>query len=320
MQVRLATPQDAPSIASLAVAFRNHLERSSPTDEQLGQSVLALCESTDAVFYVAIIENQVIGYVLQRYRHSMWANGTEATLEDLFVDPAFCNHGAGKALIKFALAQASQVGCTTVCLDTNEFNAASTRIYSDLGFTSQSKRWGGRQIFFRKNLDAIIRPLTPDDSIEVLTDLIHRAYAPLGAMGLNYTAVDQSAEITAQRASRGICFVAIRGREIIGTLVVQPPDPESECRYFSRPGVASVRQFAVAPERQGTGVGSNLLAKAESWARDQGYSEVAMDTAEPATHLVELYGRRGYLFVDWVQWPGKTYRSVVLSKSLACPP
>jgi hypothetical protein len=42
--------------------------------------------------------------------------------------------------------------------------------------------------------------------------------------------------------------------------------------------------------------------------------ELAMDTAEQATHLVELYTRLGYRHVGWVQWPGKVYRSVVLSK------
>ena len=41
-----------------------------------------------------------------------------------------------------------------------------------------------------------------------------------------------------------------------------------------------------------------------------------MDTAEQATHLIELYKGLGYRHVDWVQWTGKVYRSVVLSKSL----
>ena len=60
-----------------------------------------------------------------------------------------------------------------------------------------------------------------------------------------------------------------------------------------------------------------LLQRAEQWARDSGFAELAMDTAEQAEHLIKLYTRLGYQHVGWVQWPGKRYRSVVLSKHLA---
>ena len=42
-----------------------------------------------------------------------------------------------------------------------------------------------------------IRPLSSTDSITEITFLLHRAYARLGDMGLNYTAVDQSTDVTA---------------------------------------------------------------------------------------------------------------------------
>ncbi|HET7867535.1 MAG TPA: hypothetical protein VFL86_24285 [Burkholderiaceae bacterium] len=60
-----------------------------------------------------------------------------------------------------------------------------------------------------------------------------------------------------------------------------------------------------------------LLQRAEHWAQEAGFVELAMDTAEQATHLIELYARLGYRHVACVQWPGKVYRSVVLSKQLA---
>lgn len=46
-----------------------------------------------------------------------------------------------------------------------------------------------------------------------------------------------------------------------------------------------------------------LLERAEQWAKESGYKELAMDTAEQATHLIELYTRLGYRHVGWVQWP-----------------
>ena len=52
-----------------------------------------------------------------------------------------------------------------------------------------------------------IRPFEESDSIAELTALLHRAYAHLRNMGLNYTAVDQTPEVTARRIRGGNCFV-----------------------------------------------------------------------------------------------------------------
>jgi GNAT superfamily N-acetyltransferase len=161
-----------------------------------------------------------------------------------------------------------------------------------------------------------IRPLSATDSLQELTELLHRAYARLAAMGLNYTAVNQSSEVTAQRIEGGQCFVAASGERLVGTVVVKPTYQSSECEYFKKPGVAAVHQFAVEPAAQGQGIGKSLLLACESWAMVRGYQEVAMDTAEQATHLVTMYQRYGYKPVGHVQWPGKVYQSVVLSKAL----
>ena len=164
-----------------------------------------------------------------------------------------------------------------------------------------------------------LRQFHATDSIDELTSLLHRAYARLGKMGLNYTAVDQSPEVTARRIRGGHCFVVAAGPKLVGTIVAQPTYDQNDCEYFTRPGVAGAHQFAVDPEHQGLGIGRMLLQRAERWAEESGFAELAMDTAEPATHLVELYTRLGYRHVGWVQWPGKVYRSVVLSKRVAAP-
>ena len=49
-----------------------------------------------------------------------------------------------------------------------------------------------------------------------------------------------------------------------------------------------------------------------SWLAD----EVALDTAEGATHLISIYARRGYRLVEHVRWQHATYRSVIMSKRL----
>jgi len=161
-----------------------------------------------------------------------------------------------------------------------------------------------------------IRRLQSTDSLEQLTALLHRGYAQLGAMGLNYTAVDQTVEVTADRIQGGHCLVALWNGELAGTVLGMPQVLKSECKYYGRPGVASLRQLAVEPSLQGKGVGRALIAACETWARESGFTELALDTAEPATHLVTLYARLGFAQMGTVQWPGKCYRSVVMSKRL----
>ena len=163
MHVRTATSDDVAAIAAMASDFRKHLQRLLPTDAQLLTSVGTLIGATDAEFFLAIEDDMPVGYVLQRYRYSMWGSGTEATIEDLFVAPRGRGKRLGTQLIEFALRMAKARSCTSVCLDTNENNAASTRIYTRLGFDSMSKRWGARQLFFRLNLrqavaDAVVAP------------------------------------------------------------------------------------------------------------------------------------------------------------------
>lgn len=152
MNIRVATPQDSSAIASLAIAFRNHLQRAVPTDASFLQSIEKLLSAEDAEFYICELNEKPVGYVLQRFRHSMWAAGTEAQIEDLYVDPAHRQSGFGKKLIDFAVQRAQKKACTTVCLDTNENNVASQKIYKAIGFNSFSARWKGNQIFYRLGL------------------------------------------------------------------------------------------------------------------------------------------------------------------------
>src|SRR5690606_20420479 len=132
----------------------------------------------------------------------------------------------------------------------------------------------------------------------------HRAYARLGDMGLNYTAVDQTADVTGRRIAAGQCFVAEWSGEIAGTVVVSKASSQ-HCEYFNRPGVALMSQFAVDPPFQQRGIGRALLQAAIRWSAINGFSEIAVDTAEPAGHLVKFYEKFAFERVGFVQWPGK---------------
>lgn len=155
------------------------------------------------------------------------------------------------------------------------------------------------------------------DSLAELTRLLHRAYAELGAMGFNYTAVDQDEEVTARRIRGRECWVAVAGGRLVGTVTLSPHIPESLPPWREGLRTAMVNQLAVDPGLRGRGIGSRLMDLAEERARVLGFPSVSLDTAEGAEHLLRYYLARGYERVGFQQWRGKTYRSVVLEKRLS---
>jgi GNAT superfamily N-acetyltransferase len=123
--------------------------------------------------------------------------------------------------------------------------------------------------------------------------------------------------VTRERIAGGICLVAVdAGSRIVGTALYHAPSPNGGSPWLRRPEVAHVGQFAVEPALQKQGIGGRLMDAAEALARAAGARELALDTAEPALHLVDLYGRRGYRLIEYAQWRGKRYRSVIMSKTL----
>lgn len=168
--------------------------------------------------------------------------------------------------------------------------------------------------------DVVIRPLKESDSLEELTDMLHRGYKRLADMGLRYLATHQDVATTRRRISFGDCFVAVYHGRIIGTLTYFPPGVSGPAPWLKRDGVAEVGQFTVDPDYQGNGIGTRMVAFMETYARNLGCTELALDTAETAEHLIRWYEKLGYRFIEYVQWEVTNYRSVIMSKTLMSGP
>ena len=164
----------------------------------------------------------------------------------------------------------------------------------------------------------IIRPIRDDDSLEDLTALLHRAYAPLAAMGFKYFASHQSVEKTRDRIKAGSCLIAKLDERMVGTITWYrgKETREKGPLLYRDPGVAYFGQFGVEPELQRDGIGLQLLRRVEEDARRSGCTRIALDTAEGASHLVAWYQRLGFSIVDHTQWEVTNYRSVVMIKPL----
>ena len=161
-----------------------------------------------------------------------------------------------------------------------------------------------------------IRRLKDSDSLEELTELLHRAYKVLADMGLRFLATHQDVSVTRDRIRQGACFVAEANGQVVGTITYHDPGHVKGSSWMERKEVAHLNQLAVEPEFRGCGIATRLIEHAENFARSRGVTEIALDTAEPAVQLISWYTRLGYRFVEYTDWEVTNYRSVVMSKSL----
>jgi len=162
----------------------------------------------------------------------------------------------------------------------------------------------------------LIRPFQASDPIPAITALLHEAYGSLSRQGLRFLASHQDDAVTLSRLTSGDAFLAELAGQIIGTIAVYPPWPDSPCELYRLQGVFRLGQLAVAPRLQSQGIGRALMEFAEQHARARGATELAMDTAEGAAHLIAWYERLGFRQAGTVQWDVTNYRSLVFSKKL----
>lgn len=152
--------------------------------------------------------------------------------------------------------------------------------------------------------------------IDELTDLLHSAYKPLAKEGMRYLATHQTADVTLDRLKKGDSFLGFIDGKLIATITLIIDNTNAPSGWYSKPGVFVFSQFAVHPKFQGSGLGSTLMDFIEKYAKEAGANEIALDTSENAHHLIEMYKKRGYRFVEYADWEVTNYRSVILSRTL----
>jgi RimJ/RimL family protein N-acetyltransferase len=163
-----------------------------------------------------------------------------------------------------------------------------------------------------------IRPLSADDSLEELTDLIHAAYAPHLSAGLRFVGTHQTVAVTEERLATGDAFVAKSSGRTIGTVLVRPPRAGSSVPLYRDLRTWSISQLAVAPEYIGRGLGRALHDTAVRHAVRHGARIIALDTASPAARLIRLYKSWGYRIVGRTDYrPTTNYESVLMARSVA---
>lgn len=168
------------------------------------------------------------------------------------------------------------------------------------------------------NFASSVRPFVTADA-DALTDLLHAAYREHADAGLNFTAASQSPAVTRKRAEHGGCWVVEHAGRLVATATVSVPPSHALQRLTAlaaAPRTAWLNQFAVAPDHRGAGIASALFRHGLEWARAHDMTTIGIDTAAPATALVELYEHWGFAHRDTIRWDGKAYDSVVMVRGI----
>jgi GNAT superfamily N-acetyltransferase len=144
-EARLATDEDAETVARLLTEFRDHQGRDWPDDATYLQSVRRLLADPDTDFLLA--GDPPDGVCQLRFRFGVWYAAEDCLIEDVFVRESARGSGVGRALVTGALGRARQRGCHRVELDTSEANTPALALYHSLGFDEGPE--GDRSVFLR---------------------------------------------------------------------------------------------------------------------------------------------------------------------------
>jgi GNAT superfamily N-acetyltransferase len=144
--IRRAAIEDAEPAALLLHAFNTEFSAPTPGAEVLAGRLRALL-GTDAAT-VLLAGEPPCGIAVLRLRPSLWAEGLDAYLEELYVEPGRRGQGIGRALLGATIEAARGAGATRMEIGTSETDAAARRLYESCGFSDREGGPGGPQMLF----------------------------------------------------------------------------------------------------------------------------------------------------------------------------
>jgi ribosomal protein S18 acetylase RimI-like enzyme len=144
MTVRRAGPGDEHAAGRLLHEFNASEDMPTPGAAAMARRVRELADAGEAI--VLLAGDGPDGVLVLRLRPSLWAQGLDAYLEELFVVPHARRRGHGRALVEEAIRIARAAGAVRMDLGTGEDDAPARALYESLGFTCERDLWYGRDL------------------------------------------------------------------------------------------------------------------------------------------------------------------------------
>ncbi|MFD3408979.1 GNAT family N-acetyltransferase [Aquirufa sp. HETE-83D] len=137
-----------------------------------------------------------------------------------------------------------------------------------------------------------IRPIESGDN-EALAKVIRTALAEFGANKPGTVYFDPTTDALYElfRTTGSFYYVAIRDEKVVGGCGIFPTEnlPQGTCELV---------KLYVAKEARGTGLGKQLMEQSMSWAKENGYTHVYLESMPELKKAVSIYEKVGFAPLD----------------------
>ena len=142
IDIRKAENSDRDPIARFQVAMALETEQYDLDLFTVQNGVNAvLTNDTLGAYYVAIVENEVVGSLLTTYEWSDWRNGTVLWIQSVYVDSSYRQRGIYTALYSYVKRLvASNDSLVGIRLYVDESNKKAMEVYARLGMDGEHYR------------------------------------------------------------------------------------------------------------------------------------------------------------------------------------
>ncbi len=134
LQIREATAADADVGGRMLHDFNVEFGDDDTSAEGFAARLRELIPRDEAL--VLLADDPPAGIAVLRFRPALWAEGTDAYLEELYVRPGLRGRGIGRALLDAACERARARGAIYIALATGTQDRVARKLYESAGFTN----------------------------------------------------------------------------------------------------------------------------------------------------------------------------------------
>ncbi len=142
IQIRKGEDSDSDAIARFQVAMAWETEHYKLDYDTVQKGVAAVLSNENlGAYYVAVVENKVVGSLLTTYEWSDWRNGTVLWIQSVYVDSSFRKKGIYGALYShIKMLVAADKSLKGIRLYVDESNKKAMEVYVRLGMNGEHYR------------------------------------------------------------------------------------------------------------------------------------------------------------------------------------
>jgi ribosomal protein S18 acetylase RimI-like enzyme len=138
--------------ATLLHDFNQEYDEPSPPPAVLARRLASLIEDDRLLLLVVRDDDEPVGVAVLRLWPSLWSEGQEAYLAELYVVPGRRGHGFGRQLITDAIHQAQVRGADYAFIVTSEEDRQAQRLYEAAGFRRTEGDGGPVMLAYEREL------------------------------------------------------------------------------------------------------------------------------------------------------------------------